>query len=306
MLTPQLTNFLQSAFPASAQLVDLQSYRPDYLFFPARVTLQQADGNLVHGVLKLHEQLATLQKEAKVAAMLSDFGLPVAQVLAGPSALTDHEQFQAAILWSELPGASLPWVNLKSLDDAYLTYRLLRQGVLTLHGLTERVRQHPLAAELPVRTLQAELDRAIAQAGRWLEIETVQRTVAALQRVIPTIKTELVFTNGDYNAINFLHQEGQLSGFVDFEFACFEDPYIGFSKMIFWSFDNYGWGAGLKAGIVERFLYDQGVSKRDFAPRLALRAFTQVMRDVSLDKPEDRREMDYVLGVMEECLREMQ
>ena len=267
--------------------------------------MQEPNGALTHCVLKLEDHLATLQQEAKVAAMLAEFGLPVAHVLAGPLPLSDHEQFKSAILWSELPGASLPWVNLKSLDEAYLTYRLLRQGVLTLHGLSERVRQHPLAAELPVRTLQAELEESVAQAGRWLAIDTVARTVAALQRLIPTITTELLFSNGDYNAINFLHQDGELSGFVDFEFVCFEDPYIGFSKMIFWSYDDYGWGAGLKAGIVERFLYDQGVSKRDFAPRLALRTFTQMMRDISLDKVDDPRELNAMLGVLEECLRVM-
>lgn len=301
-LSQALEQFVLSAFPSANGIVDIQSYRPGYLDFPARIALQNLDGTTSVGVLKLEDHPETLHKEVRVAAALAEFGLPVATALAGPVPLTDQGKFKSAILWNELPGTSLPWVNLKSLDDAYLTYRLLRQGVLTLHSLTPQIRRHPLASYLPTCSLQAELDDAIAAAGRWLEIDGVARTVDWLQKTIPTIQTELVFSNGDYNAINFLHKDGELSGFVDFEFACFEDPYIGFSKMIFWSYDDYGWGAGRKAGIVERFLFDQGVSKRDFAPRLALRCLTQLMRDVSLDREADQREMGEMLCVLEGCL----
>lgn len=310
MLNSQLEAFILSPFPAASRIVDLQSYRPEYLFFPARVRVQQRDGTSTHCVLKLEEELVTLQQETAVAEMLATLGLPVATALADPLELaapyrTDNRTCHAAILWSEVPGESLPWVDLRSLDEAYLTYRLLRQGVLTLHSLTEQVRRHPLAATLPTRTLQGELDVALTHVGRWLEIEPVERTLATLQRVIPAIQTPLVFSNGDYNAINFLHKDGALSGYVDFELTCFEDPYIGFAKMIFWSCDDYGWGAGLKAGIVERFLYEQGVSKEQFAPRLALRCLTQMMKDESLDKVAESRDAQFMLKVLEDCLQEM-
>jgi len=45
--------------------------------------------------------------------------------------------------------------------------------------------------------------------------------------------------------------------------ACFEDPHVRFPKYKVWQLDNVGWGPFNRAGLVERYLYEQNLSKAD-------------------------------------------
>jgi thiamine kinase-like enzyme len=136
-----------------------------------------------------------------------------------------------------------------------------------------------------------------------MRVDLVARAVSRLQRILADVEVPLVFSNGDYNPLNFLHEGEKLTGWVDFENACFEDPHIGFVKFLVWSRDEYGWGAGVKAGLIERYLYARNVSRREFAPRLILRSLRHLLREVSPDAEDDDEQRRHVFGLITDALQ---
>jgi aminoglycoside phosphotransferase len=264
------------AFPPSTRIVAAESYRAGYLPYPARIGLEMADGTLTAGVLKVSAAADRIAHEAEVLRALGELGLSVPTVLAGPLTIDHGSQTVAVLVLSELPGDPLPWLALTDLGEAHLTCRLVLDAVDALHALTPRVRAHPIAARLPVVTVEAELEELITASGSWLDVPWFRSAVELIEARLPTMVTPLVFSNGDYNPLNFLHVGPTLSGWVDFEAARFEDPSIGFAKFLLWADDDYGWGAGAKAGLVERYLYEHNVPSAAFLPRLILRGLAYV------------------------------
>jgi aminoglycoside phosphotransferase len=240
------------------------------------VSVQKPDGTTERCIIKTRDRIEILEREARVIGALAEFGVPVPTVLAGPANITDESGMYAAIVLNELPGQSLPWLGTTSLAEADFTCRLLIQGVNTFHQLTEQMSQHNVATILPHTTLPGELSSIVERGGEWLDVDIFARAIAYLRRSLDDIQVPLAFSNGDYNPLNFLHDGTKLTGFIDFEHACFEDPHAGFAKFITLSVDAFGWGTGMKAGLVERYLYSQGVSRREFIPRLILLGVTQL------------------------------
>jgi hypothetical protein len=95
----------------------------------------------------------------------------------------------------------------------------------------------------------------------------------------------LVFSNGDYNPLNFLVADDAISGWLDFEYACFEDPYIGFAKFVLWADDEYAWGGGARSGLVERYLYEHGLAPAELSVRLVLRGLRHIQDAGPADPP---------------------
>jgi aminoglycoside phosphotransferase (APT) family kinase protein len=259
----------------------------------------------VQCVIKTADRIVTIEREARVLEALAEVGLPVPTVLAGPVPLSEHPDMRAAMLLSELSGQSLPWLGLNSLSDADLTCRLVIQGVLRLHELTETIGRHGVTASLPRITLSAELDEIVQRGGEWLRVDLFARAVDYLHRTVRDAEVPLAFSNGDYNPLNFLSDGSTVTGWVDFEGACFEDPHIGFAKFLIWSRDDFGWGTGIKAGLVERYLYAQNVSRREFAPRLVLRCLHHLIREVSPREEADAALRGHMLGLLEEGLADL-
>lgn len=271
-----------SILPVGARIVELKSFRPGYLHYPLEVTVRTPDGDHRRYVVKRAVDAGRIEREARTLTALAELDIPVPVVLAGPVNANGRAEHGALLILSRLPGDPLPWLGLTSLGQADRTCRLLIDGVTRLHALTAHVRTDPMAATLPEYTLLAELDGIVAQAGRWLQHAAFAEAVQRLRVALPHITADLVFSNGDYNPLNFLHVQEQLTGLVDFESACFEDPHIGFAKFLIWSGDHYGWGAGRKAGLVERYLYARNVSRHEFEPRLLLRCLRHLVEEVSM------------------------
>jgi aminoglycoside phosphotransferase (APT) family kinase protein len=257
-------------------------------------------------VLKTGEQIERLEREARVLSALTEMGLPVPAVLAGPVALTEDSEPGAALLLRELPGRPLPWLGLTSLAEADLTCRLLIHGIDRLHELTDRVSRHEIATSLPRDTLASELNEIARRGGEWLEVDLFARALDLLPTALAKVEVPLVFTNGDYNPLNFLHEGETLTGWVDFEGARFEDPHIGFVKFLLWSRDAFGWGAGVKAGLVERYLYTRNISRRQFAPRLVLRCLQHLQRELSAHGEADALQRQHMLRLLAEGLDTME
>ncbi|MCB0127478.1 MAG: phosphotransferase [Caldilineaceae bacterium] len=151
----------------------------------------------------------------------------------------------------------------------------------------------------PKRTLTSELAMIRARGGAWFAVPHFADAFTLMQRVIPQVESPLVFSNGDYNPLNFLVADGALVGWIDFEHACLEDPYIGFAKFLLWADDAYGWGAGAKAGLVERYLFAHGVAPVDFLGRLVLRGLWHV-QEMSPENPPS-----YMLHVIANAVRQL-
>lgn len=294
-----------ATFPAGAEILATHCYRPGYREYPLAATVRTPDGRTERVVIKTGDRLEALQREARVLAALGELGLPVPAVRAGPAALPGAGVIAATLLMSELPGQSLPWLGVTSLAEADRTCRLLIDGVRRLHALTEALGRYAVASSLPRVTLAAELDEIVRCGGEWLALEPFACAVARLPRALLAVEVPLVFSNGDYNPLNFLHDGDALTGWVDFEGACFEDPHIGFAKFLLWSRDEYGWGAGVKAGLVERYLYSQNVARREFAPRLVLRCLRHLQQELSVRAEADALQRRHMLGLLEQGLAAM-
>ena len=278
---PVKSRFL-SLFPEGTQITGVQSYRPGYAFYPARVSIQTPDGLLMRYVVKKSGEHERIAQEAKRLRALTEVGVPVPDVLAHFAGTAEGKD-DSLIVMTELAGKALPSIGVVSLNEADLTCRLIIEGVGLLQGLTKRVLAHPFAADLPRHTLRAELEGVVRDAGDWGRVDLFAEAVELLSDSLPRIPERLVFSSGDYNPLNFLTDGEKLTGFVDFEAACFEDPHIGFAKFVIWSADDFGWGMGRKAGLVERYLYSQNVSRQEFAPRLALRCLRHMLTEVAVE-----------------------
>lgn len=303
-IPPDIQSRLLALFPAGTQIVETQTYRPGYALFPMRVSLRHRSQGVQRCVVKIGRG-ESLEREVQALRLLAPLGLPVAEVLTEPLALPSGSGEEALVVLSELPGRALPWINLNSLSEADLTCRLLLEGVARLHALTERIEPCAVSPPFPRLSLLSELAAAVEQAGAWMQLDLFRRAVEVLDTALPDITAPLVFSNGDYNPLNFLVEGEALSGFVDFEGVCFEDPHIGFSKFLIWSLDDYGWGTGKKAGLVERYLYSRNVSRREFAPRLVLRCLRHLIQEVSVDKPEDAVWREHMFQIIREGLAAM-
>ena len=70
---------------------------------------------------------------------------------------------------------------------------------------------------------------------------------------------------GTHQPANFLTDGERVTGFLDFEVACFRDPLMGIAK-----YPVYDLHPLNKAGFVDLYLTSKGLDHTDFAPRLAL------------------------------------
>ena len=278
---------LLSLFPPGTRVIRSRPYRPDYRRYPMRVHLQTPGDDARRCVVKINLP-DLIEREVKALRLLSRAGLAVPEVLFDPVPLPPSEERTLVVL-SELPGRPLPWCGVTSLAEADLACRLTLEGVARLHHLTARVQELDAASSFPRNTLAAEYASTVAGMGEWRDAGTLQEAALAVGETLAEADTPLVFSNGDYNPLNFLCDRQALSGFIDFEGACFENPHIGFVKFLVWSRDEQGWGTGKKAGLVERYLYTRNVSRRAFAPLLVLRCLRHLIREVS---PAGRNEAD--------------
>jgi hypothetical protein len=300
-----LERLVLAAYPPSATIVEARSYRPGYLPYPMHVTVATAAGGSAECVLKLGSPIERITREARVLIALAELGLAVPAVLAGPIILSDSTPPTAGVVLSVVPGMPLPWLGLTELATASQTCQLVIDGVLRLQHLTPAISAHAIASDLPKRTLASEFNTLLASGGAWLRAEPLADAVAFLDMIIPTLAAPLVFSNGDYNPLNFLHTDGRLTGWIDFENACFEDPLIGFAKFVVWAYDDYGWGTGHKVGLVERYLYHQNATRAQFRPRLILRCLQFLQNGANVPQEGDENPRAATLRVLAETMAQL-
>lgn len=75
------------------------------------------------------------------------------------------------------------------------------------------------------------------------------------------------------------------------------DPLLGLAMV--WVYDCYPF---VHTGYVEQFLWRRGISRREFAPRLAIKALQMVMRDLPVEHPADGNYYDALRGWVDQAL----
>ncbi len=267
---------------------------------PFRVHVSRPSGEKTAVVVRTSNQWAGLVTEARLLPGLSELGLPVPQLLAGPAydPLSTGPKCITSLL-SLLPGESLLQVGLSSSEGLKQSAALVIEAVSRLHAVTESVLQTPVGRNLRRRDLLTELQLITEARGEWPERPVFQEAARRLAPVLADIQEPLIFSNGDYQPENFLGDERGLTGILDFEAACFEDPHYGFA--IYPVYDIYPL---YKAGFIQQYLQHAGLSEREFAPRLALRCLWKLQHGIEPDN-EHNGYRDYLLGLLSDSLEKM-
>ncbi len=131
-----------------------------------------------------------------------------------------------------------------------------------------------------------------------------------VQLAVRDITEPLVYT--DYTFFfpqNYRIQTGDVASagmenpLVEFTypFGHYGDPLLGLAMV--WVYDCYPF---VHTGFVEQFLWRRGISQREFAPRLGLKALQMVARDLPVARPAEGGEYwDRLRGWVEQALRWM-
>lgn len=267
--------FVLSAFPAGSHISRL-GYAGDRNRSPVLVTVVPPHGMESAVLLRNSRLLDGVETEARVLPVLLGLGLPVPEVLAGPAYDPDAPEIGGLSLLSCLPGNDLQNLSSPSAVGVDEASRLVLEAVGRLHQLTEQL-PWATTGHLVRRDLLTQLRSIVERGGAWLRQPLFWQAIRQLVPVLARIETPLVFSNGDYNPANFLSDGLLVTGFVDFEMACFEDPHYGFAK-----YRVYDMFPFHQAGLVERYLEAQGLSEAEFAPRVAVRCLWTLQREIPI------------------------
>ncbi len=142
------------------------------------------------------------------------------------------------------------------------------------------------------------MENVVQNGGPWLREQVFLNAVAKLRPVLAEVPDPLVFTGGDYQPANFLTDGTRLTGFVDFENACYQDFLFGFAK-----YPIYDLHPMNKAGFVPFLLERTGVSRRDFDIRLALGCLVTLQEEIAVRGLHETYRT-HVLALLAEALRQ--
>ena len=277
---PTLTRFqeetLLAAFPHGSRIEHVE-FIGNRTGMPLKVTVQTGEGKPIPVLLRMSRFLNGVEVETKALPLLALCGLPVSEVYVGATYDPEMPEMGAFCVLGFLPGDNLQ--NLCFVPDVGVetASRLLLEAIDRLHRATSQISTHPASAFIPRRALLTELCQIVERGGAWMQQPVFQQAVRRLVPVLAKIETPLVFSNSDYNPANFLANGRQVTGLIDFELACFEDPHYGFAK--FRVYDMYPF---LQAGVVEQYFEQAGITEQEFAPRQAVRCLWTLQKEIAV------------------------
>ncbi len=328
-LTPSQRALLQAAFP-EARTLSIQNDPEPWMPFGPRVRLALADGT---------EKTADFRWDidparAQLLPVLERLGIPGPRLLQGPMPTGTANGYQT--LCAQHRGENLLlWTLGGTPHRIRLATERAFEAIDRLQGVTEALRADPIGAQLPQRTLTDEIDMILsdalwnadgwlAEAGKerqgWQSDPWFQAALSKTREAAKAIQDPLVFTNYLHFFPNFLriepatdslqeplgwpgdsrYQQNPLVEYVA-PFGHFGDPLLGLAMV--WVYDCYPF---VHTGFVEQFLWRRGVSRRKFAPRLAIKGLQMIARDLPVERPEEGEYWDSLRGWVEQALCWMQ
>lgn len=321
-LSEAQTSLLHAVFP-KARVLSVQADPEPWMPFTPRVRLALADGS--ETTVDFRADITS--PRAELFAVLERLGIPGPQIVGRP---TDGGSLCAVPRGENLGH----WAMGGTPHRIRLATERAFEGIDRLQGVTERLQADPVGAKLERRTLTDELEiltnDARWNADAWLAEEGKERKkwladswfTAALEKTrnaVADIQEPLVYTHylhfypGSYRIApgesaydeplgwpgDARYRENPLVEFVN-PFGHFGDPLLGLAMV--WVQDCYPF---VHTGFVEQFLWRRGVSRREFAPRLAVKALQMVARDLPLARPDANGYWDGLHGWVEQALEWM-
>ena len=297
LLTPFQEYQILSLFPPGSTIVDAVYFRNEYLPCPTRISVELPDHSLRVVVLRVvwHRD-ASLAREAGLLPVLLNVELPVPEVLLAPQQDPDQPDTQPFAVYSFLNGVNCQSLAEQSAKGSQTAITLVIAAAERLAQMTERIKLSAVSREIPEISLLDELQSLLVEENEWLAQPSVLRAVEKLQSKLGKVESPLVFTNGDYQPANFLSDGEKVTGFVDFEHACFQDFLHGFVK-----YPIYDMRPLNKAGIVAYLLEKCGVSEEDFALRLVLGCLKTLRREIPMAE-RNSPYCQHIFGLLERSM----
>lgn len=295
------TDLILSVCPSGSRVLSATYFQHQYLPGPIKVHVETRCGRETQLVLRIarHGQ-NKVKRETQLYAILAKLGLPVPQVLSEVVIDPGNPQMGQMVVLSLLPGQDLQKMSTSSRAGLRIAGSLLVEAIDRLHTLTKAVYQERVSDLLPKRTMVQEFQQVLSDEGPWTQQEQFHTAAERLKPVLALNTTPLAFSNGDYQPGNFLANGDRLTGFLDFESACFEDPHIGLAKYMIHDLHPLN-----KAGLVRQYLQTHCLSEKDFAPRLALRCLATLQREVSVSGQEDAQYRRHVFDLLHRAFNQM-
>ena len=300
---------LQTAFPG-ARLLSVQNDPEPWMPFHPRIHLALADGT--EKTVDFRSDISP--DRAELLSVLEKLGIPGPRLI--PGAVSEGPN--GPLRLAEVPRGEnlLLWALGGTPHRIRLATARAFEAIDQLQGITEALQADPIGAKIERRTLADELailtddarwnaDPWLAEAGKarleWLRDPWFQAALAKVQTAIADIHDPLVYTNyGHFFPLSYriatgseafdepfgapgdpAYAKNPLVEFVQ-PFGHFGDPLLGLAMV--WVQDCYPF---VHTGFVEQFLWRRGVTQREFAPRLALKALQMIARDLPVERPAE-------------------
>ena len=290
-----------SRYPAGSTIRQAAYFPSEYLPCPIKVTVELPDHSQSVVVLRLvRHRMAALPAKAALLPVLHHAGLPVAQVLL--AAATGRGSARCTRF---CPLYFSAWYKLSDIG------RSIRRRLSACDRLCRRCRRKSCQHDRSCHALRLRISccpkslcwmswRACKGKGiSGCKMTRVLRAIDRLQRALAAIDTPLVFTNGDYQPANFLVEAGTLTGYVDFEYAAYQDLLYGFVK-----YPIYDLRPLNRAGIVAHLLEKCGATPADFALRLAVGCLKTLQREISAEMG-DSPYGQHIFRLLDDAMRQV-
>jgi len=271
--------WLLSAYPPGTMVLSSELSGYDWELIPdraVRAVVQTVDGDLEPVNLRMSGRKDAIQMEAALLPVLGDLGLPVPRVIAGPAIDPDFTDRGMLLATTPPVGQSaLEWAvegGTMAIDracDAVL------EGIEWIKSVTSGVESSPVSKSIERCSLADELHRVIEIGGPWMSDPRFAEAITRLRPIVEEIQLPLVFSDSGIGPNARVDADGNLIGFESFSWARFEDPHYQITK--YWTYDCW---PIRRAGFVERYLVRNGLSMKDFAPRLGVRALVTLQREI--------------------------
>ena len=316
-------SLLRAAFPG-ARLLSVQNDPEPWMPFGPRVRLALPDGT--EKTVDFRSDLTP--ERAALLPLLERLNVPGPRLIRGP--VPDGVGLQSLCETPRGENLSL-WAMGGTPHRIRLAAERAFEGVDRLQGITAALQDDPVGAALERRTLADEVailtddarwnaDPWLAEAGharaQWLADPWFRQAVAQVQSAIADIHAPLVYTSylhffpQGYRILpsgdpfqepvgapgDSVYARNPLAEFA-YLFGHYGDPLLGLAMV--WVYDCYPF---VHTGFVEQFLWRRGVTKREFAPRLALKALQMIARDLPVERPVEGSYWDSLRGWAEQGL----
>ncbi len=310
-------SLIATAFP-KARVLSAQKDPEPWMPFVARVRLALPDG--LERTVDIRSDINAAR--ADLLPVLHRLGVAGPRLLSAPVAVGKH-----FLSLCEVPAGEnlLLWALGGTPHRIHLATERAFEAAERLEALTPALLADPLGARLPRRTLTDEAE-ALAFDSQWRSDPWFTAALSQVQAVVPDLSPTLVYTDYLHFLPNFIRirtggdpariapggespdaflgwpgdarlRDNPLAEYVS-PWGHFGDPLLGLAMV--WVYDCYPF---VHTGYVEQFLWRRNLTRRDFAPRLALRALQTLQRELPVDRPpEGATYWDALHGYVETAL----